>query len=82
MGTLALKVFQHSVYIWVNLQGTKLLFYDSKSDVLLLDISESIPDHFHTYKIGFDAAKEVPARAVTIHHPAGNIKRISYANSS
>ena len=64
------------------LQGTKLLFYDSKADVLLLDIPDSIPDHFHAYKVGFDAAEEVPNRAVAIHHPAGNIKRISYANDS
>ena len=64
------------------IQGTKLLFYDSKSDVLLLDIPESIPDHFKAYKVGFDAAEEVPHRAVAIHHPAGNIKRISYANDS
>ena len=64
------------------LQGTKLLFYDSKSDVLLLDIAESIPDHFNAFKVGLDGAEKAPARAVVIHHPAGNIKRISYANSS
>lgn len=69
-------------HVCMCLQGTKLLFYDSKADVLLLDIPESIPDHFHAYKVGFDAAEEVPNRAVAIHHPAGNIKRISYANDS
>ena len=63
-------------------QGTKLVFYDSKADVLLLDIPESIPDHFHAYKVGFDAAEDAPARAVAIHQPHGNIKRISYANDS
>ena len=52
-------------------RGQKLVFYDSKADVLLLDIPESIPDHFHAYKVGFDAAEEVPNRAVAIHHPAG-----------
>ena len=64
------------------MQGTKLVFYDSKADVLLLDIPESIPDRFHAYKIGFDAAEEKPSRAVVIHHPHGNIARISYANDS
>jgi hypothetical protein len=63
-------------------QGTKLLFYDSHADVLLLDITNSVPDHFQAYKIGFDAADAVPDRAIAIHHPAGNIKRISYANST
>ncbi|BDA42249.1 probable lysyl endopeptidase at N-terminal half [Coccomyxa sp. Obi] len=64
------------------IQGTKLLFYDSKSDVLLLDIPTAIPDKFQAYKLGFDASDAVPSRAVAIHHPAGNIKRISYANST
>ncbi len=64
------------------MQGTKLVFYDSKADVLLLDIPESIPDHYHAYKVGFDAAEDSPSRAVTIHQPHGNIKRISYANDS
>ncbi len=63
-------------------QGTKLLFYDSKADVLLLDIPNAIPDKFQAYKLGFDASDAVPSRAVSIHHPAGNIKRISYANST
>jgi hypothetical protein len=32
---------------------------------------------------GFDAQHDVvPQRAVGIHHPHGNIKRISYANYS
>ena len=63
-------------------QGTKLVFYDSKADVLLLDIPESIPDHFHAYKVGFDAAEDAPVRAIAIHQPHGNIKRVSYANDS
>ena len=82
MSIMVIEVSSYNFYLPVLLQGTKLLFYDSKSDVLLLDIPESIPDHFNAYKVGFDAAEEAPARAVAIHHPAGNIKRISYANSS
>jgi hypothetical protein len=70
------------VLLWMALQGTKLLFYDSHADVLLLDIPGAIPDSFHAWKLGFDAAAAVPKRALAIHHPVGNIKRISYANSS
>ena len=50
--------------------------------MLLLDIPGSIPDAFRAYSLGFDAREATPARALAIHHPAGNIKRISYANSS
>ena len=63
-------------------QGVQLLFYDSKADVLLLDIVATIPDHFKPYLLGYDATENaVPKRAIGIHHPEGNIKRISYANA-
>ncbi len=65
-----------------GLQGVKLLFYNSKADILLLDISATIPDRFNPYLLGFDgSAITVPKRAVGIHHPHGNFKHISYANS-
>ena len=62
-------------------QGARLLFYDSRSDVLLLDVPGQLPNSFNSYRIGYDAtAGLVPSRAVCIHHPSGNVKRISYAN--
>ena len=57
------------------------MFYDSVADVLLLEVPETIPDKFRSYRLGYDASvAAVPARAVSIHHPNGNVKRISYAN--
>ena len=39
-------------------------------------------DKFTPYLLGFDASEDaVPERAIGIHHPNGNVKRISYANS-
>ena len=65
-----------------GVQGVRLVFYDSRADVLLLDITATIPDKFTPYLLGFDASEDaVPDRAVGIHHPNGNVKRISYANS-
>ena len=64
-------------------QGARLLFYDSRSDVLLLDVPGQLPNSFNSYRIGYDAtAGLVPRRAVCIHHPSGNVKRISYANNT
>lgn len=64
------------------MQGLRLAFYDSKADILLLDISATIPDSFKPYKLGYDGSDNaVPTRAIGIHHPNGNFKRISYANS-
>ena len=67
---------------FVVLQGVRLMFYDSKADVLLLMITATIPDKFKPYLLGFDASEDaVPRQAVGIHHPNGNVKRISYANN-
>ncbi len=50
--------------------------------MLLLDIVATIPDHFEPYLLGYDAKEHfVPKRTLGIHHPNGNIKRISYANT-
>ena len=59
----------------------RLVFYDSKADILLLSITATIPDKFKPYLMGYDASVDaVPERAVGIHHPNGSVKRISYAN--
>ena len=59
----------------------RLTFYDSKADVLLLELTATIPDKFKPYLLGFDASEDaVPRRAIGIHHPNGSVKRISYAN--
>ena len=61
----------------------KLVFYDSVADVLLLEVPETIPDKFRSYRLGYDASTTaIPERAVSIHHPNGNVKRISYANAT
>ena len=58
------------------------MFYDSKADILLLMITATIPDKFKPYLLGFDASGDaVPHQAIGIHHPNGNVKRISYANN-
>ena len=64
------------------LQGTRLIYYNTDSDVLLLAIPGAIPDHYQAYHLGFDAAESaVPTSAVVIHHPDGAPKSISYVNS-
>ena len=56
-----------------GVQSVRLVFYDSRADVLLLDITATIPDKFTPYPPGVDASEDaVPDRAVGIHHPNGN----------
>ena len=53
-------------------QGVRLAYYNYEADVLLLTMTNVIPDHFAAYEIGFDASRDaVPKRAVGIHHPGG-----------
>lgn len=75
LGTVQCRHICHS-------QGLRLSFYDSKADILLLEVAATIPDAFKPYKLGYNGLESaVPKRAVGIHHPNGNFKRISYANS-
>ncbi|CAK0735256.1 hypothetical protein CVIRNUC_000551 [Coccomyxa viridis] len=65
------------------IQGTRMLFYNTDSDILLLAVPGAIPDHFQAYHLGFDASMNaVPTSAVVIHQPDGSPKSISYVNSS
>ena len=50
--------------------------------MLLLDIPGQVPSSFKTFRVGYDATAAPPRRAVGIHHPNGNVKRISYANDT
>ena len=65
-----------------QLQGVRLKFYDSVADILLLEIPGTISDAAEPYRLGYDgSADAVPRRALAIHHPHGNVKRVSYANA-
>ena len=68
------------VSVGLCLQGLNIAYYDSHADVLMMAIPSRIPDHFHTYLLGFDAADEVPEAAVGIHHPGGAPTSISTVN--
>ncbi len=51
--------------------------------MLLLDVPGQIPNSFRAFRVGYDASAALaPRRAVGIHHPNGNVKRISYANNT
>jgi hypothetical protein len=64
------------------MQGVRLRFYDSSADILLLEVPGVIPDAVEPFRLGYDASTDaIPKRAVGIHHPNGDIARISYANA-
>ncbi len=51
---------------------------DSGSDFFLVEMTNSIPSSFDPYFAGWDATGLVPQNAFGIHHPSGDVKKISY----
>ncbi|MBK8658109.1 MAG: T9SS type A sorting domain-containing protein [Bacteroidetes bacterium] len=50
---------------------------DTGSDFLLLELNEQPPADYNVYYAGWDAALTAPSGGVCIHHPEGDIKKIS-----
>jgi hypothetical protein len=47
------------------------------SDFYLLKLSQQVPDNFNPYYNGWTASTAIPQSGAGIHHPAGDIKKIS-----
>jgi hypothetical protein len=62
---------------WQTLLGAKLLAGRQSSDFLLLELSNTIPQSFNAYFLGWDRQRGAPQSAAFIHHPQGDIKKIS-----
>jgi len=50
---------------------------DSGSDYVLFELEDDIPDNFTPYYAGWDATGSTPPNGVCIHHPNGDVKKIS-----
>ena len=50
---------------------------NSGSDFLLLLLNQEIPQDYNPYFLGWDRTEDSSLSGVTIHHPAGDIKKIS-----
>ncbi|MGE5318232.1 MAG: T9SS type A sorting domain-containing protein [Chloroflexota bacterium] len=47
------------------------------SDFYLVELSDDIPGNYQPYYLGWNAKNEVSNSGVSIHHPAGDVKKIS-----
>lgn len=56
--------------------------FSSTSDFKLLQLNEEIPDNYNVIYNGWDAENEAPSEAFGIHHPSGDIKKISFVSSA
>lgn len=50
---------------------------DGGSDGFLLRLLDNIPENYNVYYNGWDRNNTAPSSGVTIHHPAGDVKKIS-----
>ncbi|MBW2258415.1 MAG: trypsin-like peptidase domain-containing protein, partial [Deltaproteobacteria bacterium] len=60
------------------LSGAVLRARRSNSDFCLVELNDAIPSDFEAFFAGFDASGATPSSTVGIHHPSGDIKKISY----
>ena len=61
-----------------TLSGATLLSHNYESDYALLKIEEQPPEYFDIYFSGWDKRNIAPQNCISIHHPVGDIKKISY----
>lgn len=63
---------------YMTVQGSTLLENSSSSDFALLRLEEDIPESYEIHYAGWDASGSTPVTPVCIHHPSGDIKKISF----
>ena len=61
-----------------TVQGSTLLANNSGSDFGLLRLTETIPESYDVNYAGWDATGNTPSTPVCIHHPSGDIKKITF----
>ena len=62
----------------MTVQGTTLRASGSGSDFALFELSETPPESYEIHYSGWSAVDVAPIQPVAIHHPSGDIKKISF----
>ena len=62
----------------MTVQGTTILASGSGSDFALFELSETPPESYEIHYSGWSAVDVAPVQPVAIHHPSGDIKKISF----
>lgn len=63
-----------------TISGATKLANSSLSDFALLELSSAPPANFDPYYAGWDRTGNTPTNTVGIHHPSGDVKKISFDN--
>ena len=65
-----------------DISGSELIARNSASDFCLLKMNDTPPYTYNTYYAGWNAEDVASTSSVGIHHPHGDIKKISYDENS
>jgi hypothetical protein len=65
-----------------TISGATLLSHNYESDFALLRLEENPPEEYDIYFSGWDISGSNPFNCTSIHHPVGDIKKISYHEGS
>lgn len=65
---------------WMSISGSTLRAKYSTSDFGLLELSAAPPDSYDVYYAGWSNVDTASTQSVGIHHPRGDIKKISFDN--
>lgn len=63
-----------------TVQGSTLIANNSNVDYRLIRINPTIPDSYDVYYQGFSRSTVNPSNTIAIHHPSGDVKKISFDN--
>lgn len=61
-----------------TVSGSTQLYANPGSDMLFLQLNSQPPPEFDTYYNGWDKSGAVPQQTTCIHHPSGDIKKITH----
>ncbi len=61
-----------------SVSGATWLANSAGSDFCLMELSSSIPASYNVYYAGWDASGVTPSNTTVIHHPSGDVKKISF----
>lgn len=61
-----------------TITGCTLISHNTPSDFTLVQLSAPPPPDYNVYYAGWSAEQTAPSKSVCIHHPSGDIKKISF----
>ena len=64
-----------------TVSGATVLAHSGGSDVGLLRLNSTPPSSYNVYYSGWDKSGSIPTNQTAIHHPAGDLKKISFDNN-